>query len=93
MPSKDVLNVHVNLTVEGQPKRCAELREAGWRFEFDPETRFVSAMHSNGGQQSVVEILRVRRTLSFMTVDEDEIGRQVAMLLNGGNVNAEEVTR
>lgn len=85
MPSKDALDVHVNLTVEGQPKRCASLREAGWRFEYDPDTRFVSAIHPRGGMQSVVELLRVRQTLSFMTVDEHEIGRQIAMLLNGGN--------
>jgi len=84
MPGKDVLSVNVNLTIEGQPQCCAKLREAGWRFDYDTETRFVSASHPLGGKQSVVEIHRICRT----KFDTDEIGQQIAMLLNGGNINS-----
>ena len=75
---------YIDLTIEGQPEWCAKLKEAGWKFTYDPETRFVSAEHPIGGRQSVVEVIRIGRS----GFDVDQIGRQIAMLLNGGN-NAE----
>lgn len=92
MPSKDVAKMTIHLTVEGKPECCRKLREAGWKFDYCPVTRFVSARHPLGGVQSVVEVYHVSRT----TFDADEIGRQIAMLLNGGNVERiefEPVTR
>jgi hypothetical protein len=73
--------LHVDLTVSGQPTCCAKLKAAGWKFSYDRETRFVSAEHPLGGKQSVVEVSRIGRS----GFDADEIGEQIAMLLNGGN--------
>lgn len=90
MPSNDVLSVHVNLTVEGQPECCKKMRESGWVFDYDECTGFVSATHPHGGKKSIAEICGLNRLMSFsplslFVADSHEIGRQIAMLLNGGN--------
>lgn len=71
----------IDLIVEGQPECCRKLYENGWRFSYCPETRFVSAEHPLGGKQSVVEVYQVGRS----GFDVDELGRSIAMMLNGGN--------
>ncbi len=94
MPSNDAVNLHVNLTVEGQPECCARLREQGWKFDYDEDTGFVSATHPMGGKKSFVEVMGIHRLMSFSPLhiavsDSHEIGRQIAMLLNGGNHHPE----
>ena len=71
----------IDLRIEGQPESCKRLHADGWRFSYCPETDFVSAEHPLGGKQSVVQVLRVGRT----GFDAHEIGRAIAMMLNGGN--------
>jgi hypothetical protein len=66
------------------------MRELGWVFDYDDDTGFVSATHPKGGKRSIVEVCGIHRLMSFtplsITVAEShEIGRQIAMLLNGGN--------
>ena len=63
----------------GQPEWCRKLIEAGWRFSYDPATRFVSAEHPLGGKQSIAEIMRIGRT----GFDADEVGKRLAAMLNG----------
>ena len=63
----------------GQPEWCRKLIEVGWRFSYDPATRFVSAEHPLGGRQSIAEIMRIGRT----GFDADEVGRRLAEMLNG----------
>lgn len=90
MPGKDALDVHVNLTVEGQPECCKRMRESGWAFDYDADTGFVSATHPHGGKRSIVEVCGLNFLMKFspltlLVADSHEIGRQIAMLLNGGN--------
>ena len=66
---------------DGQPEWCQKLVEAGWRFRYDPATRFVSAEHPLGGKQSIAEIMRIGRT----GFDPDEFGRRFAAMLNESN--------
>jgi hypothetical protein len=88
MANTNVLTV--DLLVEGQPECCARLCEQGWKFKYDEDAGFVLATHPMGGKKSIVEVMGVHRLLSFSPLpiavsDSHEIGRQIAMLLNGGN--------
>ena len=90
MPSEDAVKMTINLTVEGQPECCRRFCDAGWSFDYDVDTGFVSATHPNGGKKSIVEVMGISRLMTFSTLDvkiddSHEIGRQIAMLLNGGN--------
>lgn len=38
------------------PQRLIEMRRQGWCFTFDEATRFVGAVHTRGGKQSIIEI-------------------------------------
>lgn len=76
----NVGTVTVNLIVEGQPKSCKAMYDAGWRFSYCSATRFVSAEHPLGGKQSVVDVSQ-----SLAGFDADDIGKSIVMLLNGGN--------
>jgi hypothetical protein len=71
----------IDLIVEGQPESCKKLYDAGWRFSYCEQTRFVSAEHPLGGKQSVVEVSLISRT----EFDANDIGHSIAMMLNGGN--------
>ena len=64
---------------DNQPEWCQKLVKAGWRFRYDPATRFVSAEHPLGGKQSIAEIMRIGRD----GFDVDELGEQLAAFLNG----------
>lgn len=93
MPSRDVAEMTIHLTVEGQPECCKRLRESGWVFDYSADTGFVSATHPHGGKRSIVEVCGIHRLmmftpLSLLVEDSHEIGRQIAMLLNGGKVEA-----
>ncbi len=52
-----------------------KLQESGWKFEYDPKTRFIEAHHPNGGRQSVCEMVH-----SFA---RDSIGFELTNFLNG----------
>lgn len=62
-----------------QPESAQRLTDAGWRFEFQPETGFILSEHPLGGKQSVAEVRRICRT----EFDYNEIGNAIASLLNG----------
>lgn len=64
---------------DSQPKWCQKLVKTGWRFRYDPATRFVSAEHPLGGKQSVAEIMRIARD----GFEVDELGELLAAILNG----------
>ena len=64
---------------DAQPEWCRKLVEAGWRFRYDPATRFVSAEHPFGGKQSIAEVTRT----ILGDFDADEFGKQLAAMLNG----------
>ena len=64
---------------DGQPEWCQKLVKAGWRFRYDPATRFVSAEHLRGGKQSIAEVTRT----ILGNFDADEFGKQLAAMLNG----------
>ena len=64
---------------DNQPEWCQKLVKAGWRFRYDPATRFVSAEHPLGGKQSIAEIMRIGRD----GFDVDELGELLAAILNG----------
>ena len=66
---------------DGQPEWCQKLVKSGWRFRYDPATRFVSAEHPLGGKQSIAEIIWIART----GFDADGFGRQIAAMLNGAS--------
>ena len=63
---------------DGQPEWCRKLVKAGWRFRYDPATRFVSAEHPLGGKQSIAEIMRIGRD----GFDVDDLGAWLAAILN-----------
>lgn len=69
----------VDIRVIGQPECCQKLVEAGWRFTYQPETKFIQADHPLGGKQSIVEVIDISRN----GFECDEIGNAIAMLLNG----------
>ena len=73
-------DLQIDLRVVGQPECCRGLREKGWKFSYNEDTWFVYAEHPFGGRRTVVEVLR--RGLSLQEINE--IGEQIAMLLNGG---------
>ena len=64
---------------DGQPEWCRKLVEAGWRFRYDPATRFVSAEHPRGGKQSIAAVTRT----ILGDFDADDFGKQLAAMLNG----------
>ena len=66
---------------DGQPEWCKKLIEAGWRFTYDPSTRFVNVEHPFSGKQCIAEIMRT----GFPGFDPDEYGRRLAAVLNGNN--------
>jgi hypothetical protein len=33
-----------------------QMKENGWIFKYDPQTKFIGAQHKNGGYESVCEI-------------------------------------
>lgn len=66
---------------DNHPEWCRKLVKTGWRFRYDPATRFVSAEHPLGGKQSIAEIMRIART----GFDANEFGRLIAAMLNGLN--------
>jgi hypothetical protein len=69
----------VDIRVVGQPECCRKLVEAGWKFTYQPATKFIQADHPLGGKQSIVEVIDIGRT----EIECDEIGKAIAMLLNG----------
>ena len=64
---------------DGQPEWCRKLVKAGWRFRYDPATRFVSAEHPRGGKQSIAAVTRT----ILGDFDADQFGKQLAAMLNG----------
>jgi hypothetical protein len=64
---------------DGQPEWCKKLVQAGWRFRYDPATRFVIAEHPRGGRQSIAAVTRT----ILGDFDADEFGKQLAAMLNG----------
>ena len=79
--AQNIADFTIDIRIDGQPSCCRRLCDAGWRFEYCNETKFVSAVHPLGGKQSVVEVCQISRT----GFEHKEIGEQIAMLLNGGN--------
>lgn len=67
-----------------QPTCCKKLVTGGWRFEYQPDTRFVEAIHHLGGKQLLVKVSMIGQS----DCDVDEIGRSIAELLNGNNLEA-----
>lgn len=52
-----------------------QMKENGWVFKYDPDTKFISADHEKGGAQSICEMkIRYKRA--------DNIGYAIANLLN-----------
>lgn len=62
-----------------QPRCCRELVDVGWRFTWEPATKFVACEHPLGGKQSFIRVEHVGRK-GFET---NEIGEAIAKLLNG----------
>lgn len=54
---------------------------AGWRFEYDDETRFVGAEHPRGGKFSVCKIHATGQGAKFRI----EVGQAIAGMLNRGD--------
>ena len=64
---------------DSQPEWCQKLVKAGWRFRYDPTTRFVSAEHPLGGKQNIAAVTRTM----LGDFDADQFGKQLAAMLNG----------
>jgi hypothetical protein len=71
--------VTVDVRIIGQPECCKKYKQAGWKFTYQPGTKFVQADHPLGGKHSVVEVIDDGHT----GYECDEIGNAIAMLLNG----------
>jgi hypothetical protein len=56
--------------------------DAGWKFTYDHETRFVQAEHPLGGKFSVCEVSRMTRTGGGTPITWDEVGEAFAAFLS-----------
>jgi len=61
------------------------LRLAGWKFEYQPETKFVQASHPSGGKFSVVRV-EVMHRHGF---NPDDFGEAIVDMLSARPAEAE----
>ena len=59
-----------------------EFVAAGWKFSYDPETRFVEASHPLGGRFRLCEVLQMTRNGIDKPIMWDEVGRAIAVFLS-----------